>query len=213
MLSKTIGIISYLPDNENIRRERIKKLEDLLYKCSVLFPSVNIVIIAQNWKNYCPKAYGKIWVAVDTDKPLGITEARRVLRRVFLDYCNTDYLIMLDDDCELSGNNGNEYLKQIDENPDCFIEFNKTLLKLFAISRAIFKEINYDDINPEAGEGFEDRIFVNKLRKKFPTKQREFKNTGIKEKSVSTRDPYSTWYKNQDLKDMLDKTANIVEKL
>lgn len=213
MLSKTIGIISYLPDDENIRKGRIKKLDNLLYKCSNLFPSINIVIIAQNWKDYCPKTYGKIWVAVDSDKPLGITEARKSLRRVFLDYCNTDYLIMLDDDCELSGTSGREYLKQIDDNPDCFIEFNKTLLKLFAISRYIFSQVDYDNLSPEKGEAFEDRVFVNKLRKKFPDRRREFKDTLINEISISTRDNLSTWYKNQDINKMLNNTFSIIEKL
>ena len=210
MLTKTIGIISYLPDDLSIRRGRIEKLEKLLNKCSILFPNIKIVIIAQNWGSYNPPTNKNIWIAVSTDKPLGITEARRILRRVFLDYCNTDYLIMLDDDCTLYGSSGVEYLKQIDDNPDCFIEFNKTLLKLFAISKIIFSQVDYENINPENEDGFEDRIFVNNLRKKFPDKRREFKNTGIEERSISTKDPLSTWYKGQDIKKMLDKTNTII---
>ena len=214
MLTKTIGIISYLPDDREIRRQRIQKLEYLLSQCSYLFPNVSIVIIAQNWKDYCPSNTGRnIWVAIDSEKPLGITGARKALRRVFLDYCNTDYLIMLDDDCQIAGASGNEYLKQIDDNPDCFIEFNKTLLKLFAISRYIFSKEDYEDINPENEEGFEDRVFVNKLRKKFPEAKREFKNTGLVEISISTRDPLSTWYTNQDIKKMLDKTFEKIDEI
>lgn len=210
MLSKTIGIISYLPNDANIRNKRIERLETLLDRCNLLFPNINIVIIAQNWKTYYPKYKQHIWIAVDADKPLGITGARKALRRVFLDYCNTDYLIMLDDDCDIRGNSGEEYLKQIDDNPGCFIEFNKTLLKLFAISKELFSKVDYEDINPESEEGFEDRVFVNKLRKLFPDKKREFKNTGLTEYSISTKDPYSVWYKNQDIKKMLDNTNTII---
>ena len=210
MLSKTIGIISYLPDDPSIRNKRIERLEILLDRCNLLFPNISIVIVAQNWKKYCPTYKNHIWVAIDTDKPLGITGARKALRRVFLDYCNTDYLIMLDDDCDIRGVSGIEYLRQIDDNPGCFIEFNKTLLKLFAISKELFSKVDYEDVNPESEEGFEDRVFVNKLRKIFPDKKREFKDTGLIECSISTRDPYSVWYKNQDIKKMLDNTNTII---
>ena len=212
MLSKAIGIISYLPDDVTIRSKRIDKLNSLLIRCNIIFPNIQIVIIAQNWKDYYPYNYPNLWV-VNFDKPLGITGARKALRRVFLDYCNKDYLIMLDDDCELKGTSGVKYLEQIDNNPDCFIEFNKTLLKLFAISKTILSQVDYDEVNPEDGDGFEDRVFVNKIRKKFPDKQREFKNTGISEYSISTRDELSTWYKNQDIKKMLEKTNTLINEL
>lgn len=124
-------------------------------------------------------------------KPLGITGARKELRKVFLE-SDYDYLIMLDDDCELEGYSGAKYLRQIESNPGCFIEFNKTLLKLFAISREVFMKLDYDDISPEKGEGFEDRIFVNKLRNRFPSQRRTFQDTGIDQHSDSTGDELST---------------------
>ena len=208
-LKCVIGIISYFPDDKNITNQRYQKLCALLTKCHQLF-NLPIIIIAQNWKSDLVRVP---WVTIYRyPEKLGITGARKELRKIFLE-SDYDYLIMLDDDCEVYGNSGKEYLKQIDENPDCFIEFNKTLLKLFAISKTLFKEVDYGDLNPENGEGFEDRLFVNTLREKFPGCRREFKNTGVEQHSESTADPLSTWYKNQDLKKMLENTENKLKEI
>ena len=135
----------------------------------------------------------------------GIIGARRELREFFI---NSNYtnLIMLDDDCEIKGgtHDASEYLKQIEENKDCFIEFNDTLLKLFCISKDIFKEVDYENINPELEEGFEDRIFVEKLRRLYKDKRRVFVKNNLEECSSSTKDEYSTWYKEQDIDRMLE---------
>lgn len=202
-LSKVIGIISYLPDDLEIRNYRKNKLLNLILNCNLLF-NIPIIIVAQNYKDEDFIHFKNCTLYTYKNK-LGITGARKELRKIFLK-SNYDYLIMLDDDCELCGNSGDRYLSQIDENPDCFIEFNKTLLKLFAISKNVFSQVDYDDINVEAGEGFEDRIFVNKLRKLYIDKRREFKNTLIEQHSISTEDKYSTWYKNQDTEKMLENT-------
>lgn len=186
--NKVIGILSYLPDDEEIRSYRKNKLLNLIFKCNYLF-SLPIIIIAQNYKE--DTVNFKNCTLYQYKDKLGIVGARKELRKIFLE-SNYDYLIMLDDDCELVGQSGEKYLKQIDNNPDCFIEFNKTLLKLFAISKTLFSQVDYEDLNPEDGEGFEDRVFVNKLRKLFPDKQRVFTGTAIEQHSVSTADPYST---------------------
>lgn len=208
-LNKVIGIVSYFPDDKKIANERYKKLCNLLNKCNLLF-NLPIIIIAQNWKSELVRIP---WVTIYRyDNALGITGARKELRKKFLE-SNYDYLIMLDDDCELIGSSGKEYLKQIDDNPNCFIEFNKSLLKLFAISKTLFKKVDYTDVHPENSEGFEDRIFVNTLRKLYPENRREFINTGLKEYSNSTADEFSTWYKNQDLKEMINKTEKIIKEI
>jgi hypothetical protein len=203
--SKVIGIISYLPDDTEIRFKRELLLEDLIEKCKQLFPKVPIVIIAQNWEHFevegCDVRY--------YDDKLGITGARKELRKVFLE-SNKDVLIMLDDDCMLKGESGKEYLKQIDKHPDCYYIFNKSLLKLFAISRSMFLKVNYIGISPEKGEGFEDRAFVGTLMRDYPDKAYQFVNTGITQESVSTKDPLSTWYSGQDLDSMLHKTEELV---
>ena len=208
-MNKCIGIISYFPDNKDITNARYKKLCALLSKCHELF-NLPIIIVAQNWK----AEYVRVpWVTIYRyPEKLGIVGARKELRRIFLE-SSYDYLIMLDDDCELVGKSGKHYLEQIDKNPDCFIEFNKTLLKLFAISKSLFEKVDFEDISPEAGEGFEDRIFVSTLRKLYPYQKREFTNTGIEQHSESTADPLSTWYKNQNTEKMLDKTFDIINKI
>ena len=132
------------------------------------------------------------------------------LRKKFLE-SNFDYLIMLDDDCELEGEDASKYLEQIDQNPGCWIEYAGSLLKLFAISREVFAQIDYEDISLERREGYEDWVFYEKLKAKFPELQRRFRAVGITQNSNSTADPYSTWYRNEsvDLNDLLEKTGEI----
>ena len=215
-MNKTIGIISYFPDNEEIRKNRKTKLISLIKKCLDIF-NLPFIIIAQNYTKQDEQDIlalsNNITLCSYKDK-LGITGARKYLRTMFLS-SNYDYLIMLDDDCKLSGNreSGINYLKQIDEHPNMFYEFNKTLLKLFAISREVFSLEDFEDISPEKEEGFEDRIFVNKLRKKYPNKQYTFNKGTLRESSISTKDKDSTWYTNQNINKMLSNTLNCIEKI
>lgn len=215
-MNKTIGIISWFPDNEEIRRVRKNKLISLIKKCLEIF-NLPFIIIAQNYTKQDEQDIlalsSNITLCSYKDK-LGITGARKYLRTMFLS-SNHDYLIMLDDDCELFGDkySGEAYLKQIDEHPHMFYEFNKTLLKLFAISKEIFSKEDFEDISPEKAEGFEDRIFVNKLRKKYPDKQYTFNKGTLRESSVSTKDTYSTWYSNQDINEMLNKTIEKIKNI
>ena len=215
MLSKVIGIISYLPNNKDIRGNRLKKLKNLVGKCNEIF-ALPIIIIAQNYKqedfDYL-KSYKNINFYV-FDK-LGIVGARNKLRDIFLN-SNYDYLIMLDDDCKLEGykSSGRQYLEQIDNNPNKFGEFNNTLLKLFAISKYMFNKIGFNsDIDPEKESGFEDRYFVNYLRKKYPNNRFIFNVPSLEEISISTGDADSTWYESQNLKNMLSKTENEILKI
>lgn len=200
-----IGIISYLPDEPQIRSSRFSKLVKLINACSNYF-HLPIIVIAQNWQ-YKVLAGCTIYYY---DKPLGIVKARKELRHIFLEKTDYDVLIMLDDDCEIIGDwaDGKKYLEQIDSHPGMFGEFNQTLLKLFSISRELLEQTDFNpNINPEKGEGFEDRLFVGSLRKQFPDKQFIFKHYSLSEESISTKDPLSTWYKDQDITTMLTKTA------
>lgn len=216
MIKVAIGIISYLPDDKEIRKIRTTKLINLLKKCQEIFYNIPFIIIAQNYHTE-DKDILKIAphsTIVSCQDKLGITGARKYLRNVFLN-SEYDYLIMLDDDCILSGdyNSGKLYLKQIEEHPGMFYEFNKTLLKLFAISKEIFSKEDYEDVNPEKEECFEDRVFVNKLRKKYPDKQYTFIKHNLSESSISTKDTYSTWYTNQDLTKMLENTSEKIKNI
>ena len=87
----------------------------------------------------------------------------------------------------------------------------KTLLKLFAISKTLYKKVEIPKIEPEKQEGFEDRVFVNYLRKKYSDKRRVF-NTALKEYSINTADKCSTWFNDKiDLKLMNKNTENIIK--
>lgn len=211
-LSKIIGIISYLPDNPNIRALRKSKLKALVLKCIELF-KLPIYIVIQNYTEEDIKEFlsiGPLVCLSNNSKPLGIVGARKALREWFLS-TQFDYLIMFDDDTTLMGDSGEAYLNQIEENPDCFIEFNKSRMRLFAISHKIFELQDWPDIEVEKEGGFEDRIFFYSLCNKYPDKHKKFSNTGLIERGLATKDPSSTWYKNQNIKKMLENTESLIE--
>lgn len=200
-----IGIISYLPDEKKIREHRFNSLKWLVHVCNYLF-GLPIYIVIQNYTQEEENILNKCKnVTLSTNYPkLGILKARRTLREYFITSTYTN-LIMLDDDCVIVGSveQAKKYLKQIQDNRDCFIEFNDTLLKLFCISKEIFKEVDYENIEPEKEEGFEDRVFVNKLRNLYRDKRRIFIKEGLEEYSTTTKDEYSTWYTTQDINKMI----------
>lgn len=200
-----LGIISYLPDDKEVREHRFNDLKWLIHVCNYLF-KLPIYIVIQNYTSVEESVLKKcknVTLSTNYNK-LGILQARRTLREYFIN-SNYNNLVMLDDDCKVVGTieQAKDYLRQIEENRDCFIEFNDTLLKLFCISKEIFKEVDYDDVNPEKEEGFEDRVFVNKLRNLYKDKRRIFIKNGLEEYSTSTKDEYSTWYTNQDINKMI----------
>ena len=212
MSNKCIGIISYLPDNKS-RNNRLNRLKTLINTCNNLF-NLPIYIVIQNYHedeiNLVTK-YRNVSTSQNYNK-CGIVGARRKLREWFI---NSQYecLIMLDDDSIICGNRDDacKYLKQLDDNPNMFYEFTSSLLKLFAISKNIFKEVDFEDINPENGDGFEDRVFVGRLRKLFPNNRYIIEKGNLYECSLSTKDPDSTWYDNQDIKQMLLNTNKYLE--
>lgn len=208
MNNKVIGIISYLPEESFKREPRKELLTNLIKKLDEIF-NLPIIIVAQGWKEFTVDS-PNVTVYIFEEK-LGITGARKTLREIFLE-SPYEYLIMLDDDCVVKGDSlsAYSYLQQIDEHPGKFYEFKTSLLKFFCIHKSIFKEQGFDDINPEDGDGFEDRVFVGKLRERFPDKRYIFSRGTLSENSISTKDPFSTWYHKQDLTDMIDKTNKIV---
>ncbi len=213
-MKPVIGIISYLPDDSFVRQSRLGTLRALIQTCNNIF-NLPIYIVIQNYtedEEMYIKRYTNVTMS-DNHGRLGIVGARKKLREWFIE-SEYDHLIMLDDDCILEGTSedGQEYLKQLKENEGKFGEFNLTLLKLFSISKELLQQIEFIDINPEDGEGFEDRIFVETLRIKFPDKKFTYK-TNIQEESISTNDNLSTWYNNQDLKQMLKNTQETIEKI
>lgn len=210
-----IGIISYLPDNQDIKLKRLSKLNNLISSCDRLF-KLPIIIISQNWNEVkLNKLNDSKLIIYNYKNPLGITKARKELRKKFLS-SEYDYLIMLDDDSELTGTleGAQEYLNQIHEHPDMYGVFKSMLLKLFAISKKIYQLIDFPDLEAGNGEFFEDMYLIMSLNKKYPDKKFIFKRYGINESSNSSSDPLSTWYHKQFIKrNMGDRTRELVRNL
>ena len=209
MSYKVIGIISYLPDDEEKRQARFKKLCGLIQTCNQLF-NLPIHIIIQNYYEEDTKILQKCnnCVLSPNYSRLGIVGARKKLREWFLS-SPYDCLIMLDDDCEIIGTTegAKQYLSILDAHEGYFGEFRGTQLKLFAIYKNLLKYVDFADINPENSEGFEDTLFVEKLKKKFPKRGFSFYEVqNLKEVSLGVGDELSTWYDSQDIKEMLYKT-------
>ena len=212
MVNPVIGIISYLPDDPQVRELRFKKLCKLIDTCNSLF-SLPIYIVIQRYGEkeiqYLSR-YKNVTVSDNYDK-LGIVGARKALRSWFIG-SKYNCLVMLDDDCDINGTKegGARYLKTLHEFESGFGEFRGSQLKLFSITKDLIKEVDFDDsISPEEGIGFEDTIFVGRLRTMFPKKKFTYEHYQLYEKSLGARDSLSTWYKNQDLKKMLDYTHKV----
>lgn len=218
-----IGIISYFPNNVEVREIRKHKLISLINKCNDLF-NLPVLIIAQNWAESDMTDIGSLKnvMLIQFAGQLGITQARRELRLAFLASFRWhnpgfDYLIMLDDDCELLGTKAgaDNYIRQIEEHPGMVGLFKDTLLKLFAISKDIFKEFDFDDGEPTQGEIFEDKLFVNKLKVKCPDKIFKFiRHYELDERSDSAWDKNSTWYHGQfDKHKMGERTRELLKNI
>lgn len=212
MLKKCFGIISWFPDNEPNRSQRIERLNKAFKQLQDVFgEDIEFLIVAQNWKNYrLPKSVKKVTL-FKYDK-LGILNARKALRKHFLqsDY---DYIIMCDDDIVLnstSPNAGKNYLKKLDAHPEgfMFVQYGWSL-NLCAISRWIYEKEDMCDVDPEKNEGYEDMVFPLLLHYKYPKK--EFKIEGIKflqHQATYHKDCKSTWengrVNHQELKQKTD---------
>ena len=194
-----IGITSYLPDNENIRNIRTKRLADLLQKCNSHF-HFDILIIAQNWKDL-KFDYNNLNIDY-YDEPLGITQARIKLREKFLN-SNYDYIIMTDDDSELSSNqfDYDSYLDIILKTNKDFYWIKNYYIRLCCISKNGFKKIEFDSsIIPERGLGWEDVVFNKKCRTFLSNYEILGSRLISPSRTQYCEDKYSTWSNlNSDL--------------
>lgn len=194
-----IGIVSYIPDDKRARELREERLNRLLKQLGDIWPSLPIIIISQNWKDFTPKSTNKLEVH-KYDK-LGILKARKTLRKHFLE-SSYDYIILFDDDAIIEGDSSN-YLNLMEENPKgfAFIKGGKGIicpycdsqLNLCAISRFIFEREDFPDVDPQDNDGYEDRVFSTLLHFKYSKNEfdapkglrcNHFKNP--KEKAPST---------------------------
>lgn len=175
---KVFGIISYFPDEtteyyKTMKWERRRRCSELLEKLGELWPTVDIMFVAQNWGDYQPPEIpNKITVLRHNDR-LGIIGARKELRTQFLssDY---DYMIMVDDDARIKCDNPQAYLDAIDKHPNGFAAihgYEHGPMNFMAISKYIYNQVDVPSINPENGEGFEDDVFFATCIQKFPDNQ------------------------------------------
>ena len=210
-----IGIISYLPDDEESRVVRVQRLKKLLNRCEANFKNLPIIIIAQNWKD------GEISLRNNVTTymydRLGITLARETLRKTFLENTDYDYIICFDDDFELKcePTKSRIYLNYLMKNPGCIIEYENYLMNFCAISREIYKNNPYNlEVDPERGTGFEDWVWISLVKRKNKEKARTIKGLGIalKKRSELVNDKYSTWItENTDKVELDRKSWNLIE--
>lgn len=206
-----IGIISYFPDDDK-REIRIERAKKVIEDCNKLF-DLPIIIVAQNWKGVM--LYDDNLHIHRYDK-LGITGARKELRKLFLD-SEYDYMIMLDDDAKLVGTRSDAslYLDQIENHPGKWYGIYKSqLLKLFAISKDMFREVDYPEGEAENGDFFEDMYLIMLLNKLYPENKFLFIRNTLNDISDSANDPNSTWYHKQFNKhDIGDRTRAMIKEL
>lgn len=205
-IRKVFGIISYFPDNDSqyhieTRRERSRRCSELLLKLEELWPDIDILIIAQNWKDYKPPITSNSITIYHYDR-LGILGARKELRQKFLQ-STYDYLIMLDDDARIFTNNPQGYIDEIDAHPDGIgvIRMNQAPLNLCAVSKYVYTAVDMPDIDPEKSEGFEDDLFVASCFAAFPNKSFIFTKGLVEENSLNYRGPGacpSTWARERE---------------
>ena len=176
MLKKCFGIISWLPNNIS-RQQRQDRLNQLLKQLNELWPTIDILIIAQNCQDFKTAEVSNN-IIIKEYPELGILGARRALREEFLalDY---DYIIMFDDDAivEYKDNTYITFMEEVDKHPKgfCFIHGNNSRyhpycaaqLNLCAISRYIYEKEPMVDIDPQKNEGFEDSIYACLLHHKW----------------------------------------------
>jgi len=172
------GIPSWLPDKEPDRSLRIERINRLFKQLNDLWPDIDILVIAQNWRDFEPiETTNK--QAIKKYPELGILIARKKLREEFL-RLKYDYIIMFDDDAIIKCSNNHvhlDYIAELEKHPQgfCFIHggcnhyhpYIGAQLNLCAISRFIYEREPMVDVDPQKKEGFEDSIFACLLHYKY----------------------------------------------
>ncbi len=170
-----IGIISYLPSENDARLLRIERLERLLGQLKIIFPEVEIIIIAQNWLDY---TYNYDYLTIIEKPKLGILKARMTLREELLK-SKGDYFILFDDDAIIEYTEASiKRLYQLcGKNPKgfAFRRGGKNLVNPYAdsqlnfavLSRYILEKEPVPKVDPQRSEGFEDRVWTMLLHVKY----------------------------------------------
>ena len=204
-----IGIVSYLPESK-IWEERLAAINSLLTDCSHYFPNIDIIIIAQNYKDYIPKSENNKIILYNYKEKLGILGARKKLREIFIN-SDYDYLIMFDDDTHILGPIKNNFIETLENNPDKFVcfDWDRGQLWLFAISKSLFKRIEYPESDPELGGVFED-IYLSRICKYLCPEYIDSSKININR--VQSR-INSTWWDDKiyNIRTMVKNTENLIK--
>lgn len=209
-----IGIISWFPDEIEIRDVRYNRIKELIRRCKINMPGVKIFIIAQNWKD------------IDIDDAtvlkydkLGITGARKELMNVFIKNTSYDYIVCFDDDFELNiaPKSFSKYLLILNSQQNKLIEYENYLMNMCAVSRYIASKYPFDEkISAELGTGFEDWIWISMIRKKDQAHYLKLPNMGLvsKPRKALVEDKYSTWInKDTNKDDLTEKSKKIIDSI
>ena len=185
-MEPVFGIISWFPNDEQQRAARLRRLNFTLFQLQTYWPTVDIMILAQNWKDTKarPLYPEKVHYYYREGRP-GILAARKMLREEFL---KTDYgwIIMTDDDVILkmptnAKEVADELLKRIYENPHGFAfvktkggdqwfpesPYQSAALNLGIVSKYIYAQEDWHNYNAEEGIASEDVIFSYLLHCKY----------------------------------------------
>ena len=203
------GIISWFPDKEPNRTQRINRLNKMLNQLIELFgDDIHFMIIAQNWKDYKIPSNIKNITIFKYNK-LGILGARKTLGKHFLE-SPYNYLIMCDDDIILktSPTFSKEYFfEELNKHPRGFVFLNyKWSLTFCAISKWIYKDCPMIDIDPEKNEGYEDTTYSYLLHYKHMDKEFSLKGIEfVQHRKVYRSNLKSTWRGNKSDSITLDE--------
>ena len=200
------GVISFFPDDPELRKLRVDRLNTLIKQIDFIF-NVPIMIIAQHWSGISLRegTTRKPIIIYNYKEGLGINNARKTLRQKFLE-SEYNYLIMIDDDGVIAGTpeGGRRYLAKMAEHPYGFCEFKPSLLKLFAISKNCYELINIpdggaDDPDPQMRQ-FEDMFVCRSLKRVYPEREFFFKmSKDLIELSDAAHDKGNTgWHRVYD---------------
>lgn len=188
-----IGIISYLPDDKEVRDVRYERVVNLFKEIDEKL-NLPVILIAQNWKTEdLANLHNKKVIFHSYEQKLGITNARNELRNKFLE-SEFSHIIMIDDDLKLGTKEEcKKYLAEIEQYNCEFYCVDKFLINYSCLSRQGFTKVGYDfSYNAEKGTGFEDWIFEQKCKKLLTYHIMQAKiNCGVRQDYLN--DKYSTW--------------------
>ncbi len=232
-MKKVIGIVSWLPNNSD-HTARFQRVKRLIKQLQELFPTIPVVVLAQNWlaeeQLYIKSLHNNVTIHATVER-LGILKARKQLRQYLL-ATSYDYFILFDDDAIIVDNGGKEeLLRLIDANPigwafsthqkdglppAKYNPFSHSQLNLCCLSRYIFEKEDFPNVDPEKSEGFEDRIYSMTLLCKYPFLRFSIPETIYCDHFKNEQEPTpSTWArrKKYNWKKMRANTEKIEEGL